>query len=63
MGVMVDERMIMRNDFDLLCLATSGYVTAGKSRVVSDYQNSEGTYQSDLQSRHDEKIYMENCIL
>jgi hypothetical protein len=101
-GVMAVDRVIMRSDYSLFCLDTSGYVTAEESRVVSDYtgqqrfwpmrksvsfwcifgrwiricfqnfsithtfrlnfvvqcyQNSAGTHQSHLQSRHDETIY------
>ena len=34
---MAVDRVIMRSDYSLFCLDTSGYVTAEESRVVSDY--------------------------
>jgi len=32
---MDDKRVVMRSDCNVSCLVTSGYITAGKSRVVS----------------------------
>jgi hypothetical protein len=64
-GCMADDRLIQRSDYNVSCLDTSGYVTAGNSRVVSEYQKyqiSVGTYHSHLQSRIDETIHMETCI-
>ena len=58
MGFQADDGVIMLSDYSLLCLYTSGYVTEGKSRVVSDYHNSAGTHHSHFQSRHDETKYM-----
>jgi len=52
-GCMADDRVIQRSDYSLSCLDSSGSVTAGKSRVVSEYQNSVGTHHCYLQSRID----------
>jgi len=57
-----DDRLIQRSDYNVSGLGTSGYVTAGKSRVVSEYRNSVGTHHCHLQSTIDEAIHMETCI-
>jgi hypothetical protein len=60
---MTDNRVIMRNDYSVLCLDTVGYVTAGNSRLASGYKISVGTYHCHLQSGIDETKYMVTCIL
>jgi len=40
---MADDRVIQRSDCNVSCLDSSGSVTAGNSRTVSEYQNSVGT--------------------
>jgi hypothetical protein len=60
---MANDRVIMRSDYNVLCLDTWGYVTARNSRLARGYQNSVGTYHYYLQSRIDETKYMVTCIL
>ena len=61
-GWMADGRVIHRSDYNVSCLDTAGYVTAGNSPVVSQYQTSVGTHHCHLQSRIDETIHMKTCI-
>jgi len=62
-GCMADDRVIQRSDYNVSCLDSSGSVTAGKSRAVSEYQNSVGTQHWYLQSRIDETMHMESSML
>jgi hypothetical protein len=62
-GFMAGDRVIMRSDYNVLCLETSGYVTAGNSQVARGYRNSVGSYHCHFQSRIDDTKYMETCIL
>jgi hypothetical protein len=41
---MANDRVKTRSDYNVLCLDTVGYVTAGNSRLASGYQNSVGTH-------------------
>jgi len=61
-GCMADDRVIQRSDYSVSCLDSSGSVTAGKSRVVSEYQNSVRIHHCYLQSRIDETVRMETCM-
>jgi hypothetical protein len=61
-GCMAGDPVIQRSDYNVSCLDTSSYVTAGKSRVVREYQNSVGTHHRHLQSRVGETVHMEMCI-
>jgi hypothetical protein len=47
---MANGLVIMRSDYNVLCLDTVGYVTVGNSRLARGYQNSVGTYHCHLQS-------------
>jgi hypothetical protein len=61
---MADYRVIMRSDYNVLCLYTSGYVKEGNRRLAREYQNSVGTHHCNLQSRHDETVPIDirQCI-
>jgi len=61
-GCMAGDPVIQRSDYNVSCVDTSCYVTAGKSRAVREYQNSVGTHHHNLQSRIGETIHMETCI-
>ena len=62
---MANYRVIMRCDYNVLCLYTSGYVTEGNSRLARGYQNSVRTHHCHLHSRIDETVllYIRQCIL
>jgi hypothetical protein len=62
---MAEYHVIIWSDYDVLCLDTSGYVTAGNSRAARGYQNSVGTRHCNLQSKHDETVLLDirQCIV
>ena len=62
MELMANDGLIMRSVYNVSCLYTLRYVTAGNSRLARVCQNSVETQHSHLQSRTDETKYMEKCI-
>ena len=54
-GLVANDWVIIRSDYDMSCLDTLGYVMPGNSRLARGYQDSVGTRHSHLQSRIVEK--------
>jgi len=65
---MADKRVVMRSDCNVSCLVTSGYVTVGKSRLVSGNLFCRKEKDTDLQGMNNVTIrvyignYIHRCI-
>ena len=55
-GFMADDRVVMRSDCSVSCLDTSGYVTAGNSRLVRGYMCFVGKNDTHLQGTNNVTI-------